>query len=306
MTNQHYHASDDEIDLRELFVAIWRGKWFVIAMTFIFIVSSVFYVMGLPNIYKSEAVLIPASGSSGIKMPGQLGGLAALAGVNLGAAAGADKSAIAVEVLQSRNFLIYFIEKYNLYVPLMAVEGWGLTDNELFINPKVYDKDKQRWLRKVSPPFEAKPSKIEAFNAFSKLLTVSVDIKTGLIDLSVEHYSPYLAQEWASLLIKEINDEMRKRELEEAQSSLAYLNKTLAETNVADLRVTLFSLIEQQMQTLMLANVRDEYVFKTIDSPLVPETKDSPRRSLIVLIAAALGGVLSCLLVLVRYFFSKS
>ncbi len=77
-------VADDEIDLRELFSAIWAGKWLIVCVTAIFAVASVFYALSLPDVYKSEALLAPASDSSGMKVPGQLGGLAALAGVNLG------------------------------------------------------------------------------------------------------------------------------------------------------------------------------------------------------------------------------
>ncbi|MEP7970871.1 Wzz/FepE/Etk N-terminal domain-containing protein, partial [Vibrio parahaemolyticus] len=31
----------DEIDLRELFKALWKGKWIIIATTFIFAIGSV-------------------------------------------------------------------------------------------------------------------------------------------------------------------------------------------------------------------------------------------------------------------------
>ena len=51
---------DDEIDLRELFAAIWQGKWIIIAVTAVFAVVSVFYALSLPNIYKSEVLLAPA------------------------------------------------------------------------------------------------------------------------------------------------------------------------------------------------------------------------------------------------------
>jgi len=128
MTEQIQHASgmaDDEIDLRELFSAIWQGKWIIVAVTSVFTVAAVFYALSLPNIYKSEALLAPVSEQSGLKIPGQLGGLAALAGVNLGGGAATDKSAIAVEVLRSRTFLINFIEKFDLYVPLLASKGWS-------------------------------------------------------------------------------------------------------------------------------------------------------------------------------------
>jgi len=36
------NIADDEIDLRELFTAIWQGKWIIIAITTLFAVASVF------------------------------------------------------------------------------------------------------------------------------------------------------------------------------------------------------------------------------------------------------------------------
>ncbi|MEP8095299.1 Wzz/FepE/Etk N-terminal domain-containing protein, partial [Vibrio parahaemolyticus] len=47
----------DEIDLRELFKALWKGKWIIIATTFIFAIGSVLYALSLPNIYKADALL---------------------------------------------------------------------------------------------------------------------------------------------------------------------------------------------------------------------------------------------------------
>lgn len=116
-------VADDEIDLRELFSALWQGKWLIIVTTFLFSVASVFYALSLPDIYKSEVTLAPVSEDSGLKIPGQLGGLAALAGVNLGGMGGGDKTGLALEILKSRDFLVRFIEKNDLYVPIMAAEG---------------------------------------------------------------------------------------------------------------------------------------------------------------------------------------
>ncbi len=68
---------DDEIDLRELLGALWKGKWIIIATTFVFAAGAVLYALSLPNIYKSDALLAPAESSNGgglSKMAGQLGG----------------------------------------------------------------------------------------------------------------------------------------------------------------------------------------------------------------------------------------
>lgn len=61
----HPQQDHDEIDLRELFKALWEGKWIVIATTFVIAVSAVLYALSLPNIYKADALLAPAESSNG-------------------------------------------------------------------------------------------------------------------------------------------------------------------------------------------------------------------------------------------------
>lgn len=296
--------ANDEVDLREILKAIWHGKLFIITISTVFIIASVFYALSLPNVYKSEALLAPVTEASGLKVPGQLGGLAALAGVNLGSS-GADKSTLALEIIKSREFIGRFIEKYDLFVPVMAAKGWNQSDDSLIMDPGMFNSTTKQWVREVKPPYEPKPSLLETHEKFLDLLLVSQDEKSGIVKLSIHYYSPFLAQQWVSLLVKAINDEMRQRELAEAKSSIAYLTKQLEATNVADIRTMLFSLIEEQTKTVMLANVREEYVFKTIDPAIVAEKKAKPARAIIVILFAMLGAVLSTLVVLVRYFSNK-
>ncbi|TOL87087.1 LPS O-antigen length regulator, partial [Vibrio parahaemolyticus] len=118
----------DDIDLRELFKAIWKGKWIIIVSTLVFGVGSVLFALSLPNVYKSNALLSPTESANGgglSKMAGQLGGLAALAGVNLGSGE-SSQTDLAVQVMNSRQFVDEFIDKHNLLVPLMAAKGWDM------------------------------------------------------------------------------------------------------------------------------------------------------------------------------------
>jgi len=302
---QTSQPADDEIDLRELFKAIWAGKWIIIATTFLFSVAAVFYALSLPNIYKSEVTLAPVAEESSLRIPGQLGGLAALAGVNLGSSGGADKTGLALEILKSRDFISRFIEHNDLYIPIMAAKGWDRTSDQLVLDPSIYNESSQQWVRNVKAPFQPKPSNLETYETFQKFFSVNQDKASGMVKLSVEHVSPYLAKAWVEKLVKAINEEMRTRELTEAERSIAYLNTQIVQTNIADVRTMLFSLIEEQTKTVMLANVRDEYVFKTIDPAVVSEKKAKPARALICILAVMLGGILSVLVVLARYFFRK-
>ena len=92
-------GDDDEIDLRELFIALWRGKGWIIATTLLGAVLAVLVAINKPNIYRAEALLAPSSEQQGgglSAMAAQFGGLASLAGVNL-KGGGPDKTAIAAE-----------------------------------------------------------------------------------------------------------------------------------------------------------------------------------------------------------------
>ena len=294
------NLADDEIDIVELFRTMWAGKWLITGITTIFALGAVVYALSLPNIYKSEVLLAPVESDGGMKLSGQLGGLAALAGVNLGGGGG-SKTELAIEVLNSREFLGQFIERYDLYVPLMAVKGWNQASNTLLIDNDVYDSQNNKWIREVKAPRKEKPSLLETYEEFLKLVNVQHDTKANMVRVSVEYYSPELAQQWVTQLVADLNQYMREREAADATRSIAYLNSQVAQTNLADARSMLFSLIEEQTKTLMLANVRDEYVFSTIDPAVVPELKDKPNRSLIVALAIVLGGMFGVFWVLIRH-----
>ncbi|MBB1440681.1 LPS O-antigen length regulator, partial [Shewanella sp. SG41-4] len=98
-------VENDEIDLRELFAVIWQGKWLIIAITAVFAVGAVVFAINQPNIYKSEALLAPADSEQGggglAALAGQFGGLASMAGINLGSRGGIDKTKMAIEVIKS-------------------------------------------------------------------------------------------------------------------------------------------------------------------------------------------------------------
>lgn len=298
-------APSDEIDLRELFSAIWQGKWLIIAVTGLITVASVFYALTLPDVYKSEVTLAPAEDNN-LKVPGQLGGLAALAGVNLGGISGGDKSGLALEILKSRDFIARFIDKNDLYLPVMATEGWDRGQNKLLVDADIYSESTQMWVRDVEPPFEPKPSSLETVEEFKKIFSVSKDKTSGMVKISIEHYSPLLAKEWVEKIVQAINEEMRSRELSEAERSIDYLNAQLVETNISDVRSMLFSLIEEQTKTLMLANVRAEYIFKTVDPAVVAEKKSKPNRILIIVLAMLLSFMFISFFIVFRYLSRRS
>jgi len=300
--------TDDEIDLRELWNALWQGKVTIIAITSVFAIASVIIALMLPNIYRSEALLAPADESQGgglSALAGQFGGLASIAGINLSDGA-TDPTVVAIETLKSRRFVKTFIDKHKLLVPLMTSTGWNESDDTLQIDDDIYNSDTQEWVRDVSPPLQAKPSDMEAYEIFMEdVLSVSQDKKSSLVRIGVEFYSPTLAKQWVDWLVTDINDYMRAKDLNSANRTIAYLTKQLNSTSIADMQTIFYQLIEEQTKIIMLANVRQDYVLEVIDPAVVPEEEAKPKRAMTCILITLLGGFISVVFVLVRGFSRK-
>ena len=299
------NSEDDEIDLRELWQALWQGKLQIAAITAVFAFISIIIVLMLPNIYRSEALLAPAEESQGgglAALAGQFGGLASIAGINLSDGA-TDPTTIAIETLKSRRFIKTFIDKHKLLVPLMACDGWDGTNHTLKLNNHVYDAENQQWLHGKNNPLQSEPSDIEVYEVFiDDVLSVSQDKKTGLVTIGVDFYSPVLAKQWVEWLVTDLNNYMRDKDLKSAERTINYLTEQLNSTSIADMQTIFYQLIEEQTKTIMLANVRKDYVLEVIDPAITPEEHAKPKRAIIFVLMTLLGGILAVITILIGHF----
>ncbi|SHK36614.1 LPS O-antigen chain length determinant protein, WzzB/FepE family [Marinobacter antarcticus] len=294
--------ADDEIDLHQLFATLWAGKWLVMAFTILFAAGGVAFALMKPDIYQASVLVAPANEEGGVKgLSGQLGGLASLAGINLGGG-GSNQTVIAKEVLQSRAFLTDFIRRHQLAVPLKAVEGWNKENQQWLYNREVYNPVTKEWLKDDEGESFA-PTDWDLVKAFKENhLSVSENKDTGMLTISIKNLSPVAAKEWARLLVADINEHMRKEDVGTSEARIAYLESKLEETSIAGMQQVFYQLIESETRTVMLANAQPEYVFKTLDPAVAPQEKSEPKRTLIVVLAVMLGGMLGVFVVFLRAF----
>lgn len=302
----HY---DDEIDLQELLHVLLSGKWLIGGSTFAATVVAVIVAFVLPNIYRAEAVLAPNEDEStgGLSaLAAQYGGLASLAGINLGGKT-SDKTALGLEILKSRKFISDFIQRHDILVPLMAAKGVDLETGELKIDSNIYDESTKKWVRAAWPPRDTIPSLQEAYEQFSERnLSITQDTLTGFVTIAVEHYSPFIAKQWVDWLVEDINFVIMTQDVAKAEQAIDYLNKQIQATSLAELESIFFDLIEEQMKTVILAKVSPEYLFITIDPAIVPERKAKPSRILILVLGTLLGAISSTLFIIFRQLRQKS
>ena len=81
---QNQQIAEDEIDLIELIKKVYKEKKLIFKVTLFAVVLGIVYALFQPNEFTSSTTFIPQL-SSGVKTGGSsLGGLASLAGINLG------------------------------------------------------------------------------------------------------------------------------------------------------------------------------------------------------------------------------
>lgn len=261
---------------------LWHKRWWVIGTAVVTAVAFLVAAFILPRVYRSTALLMPVtaerSGAGGLGSAlGQLGGLAALAGVKVGTNDAELEEAIAV--FKSRQFSDSFIAELNLR-PKFFADRW--------------DGANKRW-----KAGKREPTAAEAFEYFDKKVrTLTRDTKTGMVTLKIEWRDPAEAAAWANELVSRLNVEMRRRATEKATASLKYLQDELAKTEDMGTRAAIYRLVELQVKQIMLANVTQEYVFQIVDKALIPDEDKyvRPRKGVMLAIGLFVGVALGVLL----------
>lgn len=294
--------NSSEITLGFLVDALWRNKFKVIIPTVLVSVLAVFYAINKPDIYTASGVYTPASqGDSGSlsKLAGQFGGLASIAGVNLGGGS-KDDTKVALKFLTSRSFLQHFIEKYSLEDEVMAVNGWDRTINELSYDESLYNLAENKWVRTPPPNKHVIPTPWEAYESFKDILKVQYDDKEGIILLSIDYYSPEIAKEWLELIVKELNSFWKAKKLDKSDKLIAGLTIKAQETKISELQTVFYTLIAEQTKNNLLDQVTDESVFELVGEVVLPEDKSAPSRALICILAFILSASISSLIIIGR------
>jgi len=298
---QHDNVKNDNVNFPALWKILLENKIRLVIITAIFSISSIFTVLMIPNDYRSEVMLAPVNEADGgiAGLLSKFGGLANLAGINIGKKK-LTKPSLAFEILKSRFFIKKFIERHNILVPLMASDGWDEESDLLHIDPDDYDVKTNKWVRSVIPPKKVIPTDREAYDKFLNIMSINRDKDSGLYSIALISYSPTISKKWLDWIVLDLNSYMKNLDIQEAEKSIEYLSKELESTNLSKMQNVFYQLIEEQTKTIMLAKVRTEYVFKTIDPAVIPDEKHSPRRALIVIFVTLLGAIIGIVSVLIN------
>lgn len=272
-----------DLSLLEMLRFLGRHIVLLAVCVAVFSVAAVVLAFTIRPMYRSEVVVSPAStsGSSLGEFGAQIGGLASLAGINIGG--GGKKSDEALEYLRSRAFTAGFIQRHAL-MPMLFARKW--------------DAVRKQW----RDPEDA-PTIAEGVAKFSKKIrSIAEDKRTGIVTLSIVWSDRVAAADWANAMIAEADQALRERAIAEQSRSIEYLKSEAAQTSTVEIGNAISKVMESEMKNAMLARTRDAYAFKVLDPATAsdPKDHDSPNRPLIIAMGACLGLVVGILVAVAR------
>lgn len=273
-----YARPEDDIDLRELFRALWAGRWWILFCVVLSGAVATGIALWLPNIYHVEAKLVPT---------GRFG--------------------VALDLAKSRQFVTQFINKHQLAVPIMAATAMDEKTQQLRIDPDLFDQKSGKWVRKVKATKKPEPSHWELYKAFNEIFSLERDKTSGLVTVAFDYYSPAMAKQWVDSFIVELDSAMKEPDLADAERNIAYLMQQLSKVPKDDkeMREVLSKSIREQDNIRMYVKANPEYAFKVLDPADIPEEKAKPKRALMVVLGTLLGGMLGVMIVLLRHALSR-
>ncbi|ROH89148.1 hypothetical protein ED208_12125 [Stagnimonas aquatica] len=279
-SSSDYHNLRGEIRLSEILATLHSRRRLIATCACLAALIAGLFAFTATPLYVAEVLIAPAEdqANSGALagLAGQFGGLAALAGVNVGA--GGNKG-VALATLSSRELTEEYIRSNNL-LPRLFYQRWDTGTSNW--KPSFID---------TSAPTLWDGNKL--FN--SKIRMVDEDKKTGLVTLSIEWHDPVEAATWANALVQRTNDMLRQKAINTSNQNIRYLEEQLSKTSIVELRQSIYRLLESEIKSVMLAQGSAEYAFKVVDPAVVPQEKSWPRRSLLVLLGLLAGMVLAML-----------
>lgn len=298
---------DDEINLLDYWRVVWKRKVLIVLIGFITVTATAFHTLSIKDIYQSTAVITPISSKEGGG-----GGLSALAqsfgglpGISL---PGSSSASEIVNLLKSNILREKVIERYNL-LPVLFYEKWddekkdwkkgeksGFTLNPLVLIQKVVAAVKPKTQNpKPKTQDDGIPTIWDGLRTLNGIVKVNNNAKDSTITISVEFYDPEAAEKMVEYFLATLTDHMSGEAKRVARTNRKYIEEQLWATTDPLIKQKLYNLIAQQIETSMMSEVKENFAFKVIDPPKVPDKRIKPKRTHIVmrnLIVSLFAGVL--------------
>ena len=274
-----------DINMGEYF-AILRQVWWKIALFSLAVGLVTLVVMfQLPDIYQATAILTSPVDE---KRPNPALGVLASFGVDIGSPTKVED----LETLfKSNDLTVRVFRKYNLW-PIVLPNRFDPATGKL--KPCWTD----RLLGREKGP--RAPGDWDAIRAAEDRMNVVINKKVGTVFVSFESPSAEGSANIVKYYLDEGKSRVQEEALDRAVKNKKFIEEQIGKTVDALTRDRLYSLYGQEVEREMMARNREQFGFRIIDSPRIPDRKSKPGRGSVALLGTMFGGVAYSIYIVAR------
>ncbi len=274
-------GEEETIDLGVYF-AVLRRQWWKIALLSLAVgVITLIVMFRVPNSYKATAVITPA-GDEGIQ-----------SNVSYLSALGISKPGKAEDLetlLKSNDLTVRVFQKHDLW-PIVYPGRFDPKTGKFKPGGKILS----------GKPQEARvPTDWDAIRAAKGRLVISLNKKNGTLTLSFESPSAEGSAQIIRYYLDEAKSRLQEEAFERAGKNKKFIEEQIGRTVDALTRDRLYSMYGQEVEREMLARNREQFGFRVIDTPRVPDRKSTPARARTAITVTLGAFLVACGFFLVR------
>ncbi|MDB9877760.1 Wzz/FepE/Etk N-terminal domain-containing protein [Amylibacter sp.] len=234
--------SNNEIDLRELFITLWAYKLFIAGTSALGIMFGGYYALNEDSKFVSTAIFKLDQGqSSSISIGGEFSALASLAGFGTAI----DTSTLPIDQVNGR----IFIQNLDAKLDFQA-DPYFNTYNPNSVDP-IWKSLIKRTIGWQKPSTNAQEAIWQGITTRYSDNIVLGETKDGALKIVVTHVNPQRAAEIANVIMDKIISDTKNKKNAEQDQQLFYLSNTLAKA-LSDLEVSQSNLKEFALENSAL------------------------------------------------------
>lgn len=291
-----------DINLIELIKDIFSKKIVVLSFIIFFVAISLCISLFIKDKYTSTALIkLSNQGDSPSfsSLSSQYGGIASLAGLSL-PSSGENQEEYVIEFIKSKDFLKHLLNFEDVKINLFAIKSFDKKTKTVEYDPSIYDSKSKKWVRDVNDMQTVEPSYIELHKLYLEDINIYKDRQSNFIQIEYTNISPYFSKSFIDLIIGELNEILRQRDLNESTEAINYLAQEQLKAKTLAVNEAIANLMEEQLKTQMLSNLLEDYKVEYIDPAFIPEEPSSPNRLLLIILGALLGFFVSIIYILIN------
>jgi hypothetical protein len=303
MNNNDKEYMNDDIDLKDLFLRLWRGKIYIILVTFVFVFFASFYLQYAERKYTVEYNLKPVGETKNSPSLSGLGGLASIAGIQLPTSSNND-FIIFKELITSEEVSEIIFENKKIIKGIFRSE-WDEILNSYSSPPKSkvlnFISNAKKLLTGNIEVNYMPPNSRRLAIFINKNIQIGKDKDTGFLKFTSETSQPELMLSLILEATKTSDNIMRQRYIDFSTGPLAFYKDKLRTARSREHREALAELISKEEQKLMFASKGEYFIAEPYINPIISIHPTAPKYKSILALSLVLGLFIGSVIVLVRH-----